>query len=374
MAKIWARKNGYKYLTYNDIDGKRYSISTGTKDPKKAIYWKYKAEELLDQARRGLISKVGRINGAIVANRKMKINSPTIDEFCEKWLTKQDESVKQLANSTIGNTTTALKSLVKVIGNKKLTDIENSDVIKWQKHWLANGLSQTTVGIYHRHLRAAFNFAKENNPTGTNWFELIPEVKAIKNKNKEDSMQPNDVKKLIKTVKDNGYHWFSTYLLFQFNTGCRRNEILFLRWEDINLEAGIHGVLTINAQKTKRRFQIPINKALREIINGMQKKKVGYVFQTECRLSGILKKDQPWNPDYVSHLFKKFVVKANLPNFQLKHTRHTYATLLIQRGATYAAAAKLLGHASPQTTARYYDHVSALEFGETADLIDFKDE
>ena len=173
-------------------------------------------------------------------------------------------------------------------------------------------------------------------------------------------------------MEASGYQWFATYVRFLLYTGCRRNEILFLKWEDIDIH---NNIITIYADKTKREFQIPINKSLQAVISKMQMKTTGYVFQTESSRKGANKKKQPWNQDYVSHLFKDFVKDAGLSDdLHLHHLRHTYATQLLQQGVHLEIVQKFLGHASPLTTAKSYDHSIALHFRDEADKINFEED
>jgi len=154
--------------------------------------------------------------------------------------------------------------------------------------------------------------------------------------------------------------------------GTRRNEILFLRYEDIDLE---NMTLRIYQQKTSKTILLPINKALNKVIGQMKMKEKGFVFQTQSKSRGARYKEQPWHQDFVTHKFKKFIRKAELNEIYTLHSlRHTYATLLREKGISLDVVQKLLGHSSFRTTDENYDHSSAIAFRSQADLVDFEQE
>ena len=120
---------------------------------------------------------------------------------------------------------------------------------------------------------------------------------------------------------------------------------------------------------------IPINKALHRVIEGMEIKEAGYIFQTQSTRRGAGKKEQPLNKDFVTHKFKEYIRAAGLPEHHTLHSlRHTYATYLRQKGVPLDIVYRLLGHSSPVVTSEYYDHTIATHFRQQADLVDFEGE
>lgn len=50
--------------------------------------------------------------------------------------------------------------------------------------------------------------------------------------------------------------------------------------------------------------------------------------------------------------------------------RHAFATELLRKGASLKSVSELLGHASPEITARVYQHVDTAEKRDAVDLLD----
>jgi len=308
MATLRKRKDrGNRWmLTYLDVDGRMYRIDTHTTDKKLAEIWLRKAEELISRAKIGDIPKVGRIDKDVIAGKKPEEKSLTLSEFKDKYieLCKYDF---QLSKKSIELNELALNSLIKVVSDKSLSQVSEDDVVLWKKTLTEEGRTPEGIGVYFRHLRAAWNRAMQRKLTQFNPFLIAVEPKRKKRQKKEKAMSPEEVKKVLDAIRDEGDKQFEQFILFLLNTGARRNEILFLKWKDINIEKR---QLRINAEKTGKELDVPINDALMSVINEMEKKEEGYVFVTHSKRRGAKKGVSPWSPDYVTHHFKDYITSG----------------------------------------------------------------
>ena len=370
MATLRQKKSGGEwFLDYRDVDGERYRVSTGTKDRKKAALWKHKVEELLPLARLGLIEKLGRVDADVIAGRKKEENVLSLEEFKAIYEDRCRNDLEQ-AERTIGINNLAWASFIKVIGDKKLKEITDEDVRTWKRRLINNGRSKTTLSMYHRHLRASINRAIKWKIVETNPFDLV-EIAKWRNPNRmSKDMSFDEIKILLKEIDEAGEKDFGAYIRFLLYTAGRRNEILYLRREDLDLK---NWTLHIRSEKTSTDLVLPINKALKRTIENMDLPESGYIFRTRCNRTRA--KKIPWHPSSVSHWFKKFIRDVGLPeHYSLHSLRHTYATYLRQQGVPLDLVHKLIGHKSPVTTAENYDHSVALHFRAQADLVDFEAE
>jgi len=74
---------------------------------------------------------------------------------------------------------------------------------------------------------------------------------------------------------------------------------------------------------------------------------------------------------YVEHKFKQYVRSAGLKeNLKFHSLRHTFATWLVQNGASIYEVQKLLGHSDIKTT-QIYAHLLASELHSTVNRISF---
>jgi site-specific recombinase XerD len=116
------------------------------------------------------------------------------------------------------------------------------------------------------------------------------------------------------------------------------------------------GVIHIQSSprfKTKQGKQrtIPLNSTALELLRGKRERQAGeYVFTLDG--NGRI------SCDWVSHLFKRYVRKANLADDRVHFhsVRHSFASWLVQGGATLYEVQKLLGHSSSKVT-EIYSHL-----------------
>ncbi len=124
-------------------------------------------------------------------------------------------------------------------------------------------------------------------------------------------------------------------------TGCRRGEILNLRWDDVDRTAGD---LRLRDAKAGPRM-VPLTKPVLGILDAIPR-------------SG----DNPWviagqRPGKrltgLHHYWRPIRERAGLADVRLHDLRHSYASRALALGESLYTIGKLLGHASVATSARY---------------------
>ena len=376
MARIRRRKDrDHRYLLdYTDVDGTRYKILLDTKSKPIANLWLKKVEELLSKAAVGIIEKVGRIDADVVAGRDRASKTEEAKQLTllEFKKVNEDRCKNDLEQSdkTIELNNLAITSFVKLAGNKYLSAYTDADVRNWKRALQEKG-SKTTLSMYHRQLKAAFNRAIRWKMIPSNPFAEVEIARWRKADRKAKNMDIDEVKYLLRVIDESGDIRFGRFVRCLLYTGCRRNEILQLRRIDVDLE---DLVLSIWAEKVSKPLAIPINRALKRVFDGWDLPEQGFLFQTHSHRNGLKFQDKPWNKSWVSHQFKEYVKIAQLPDqYSLHSLRHTFATHLRLQGVPLDIVQKLLGHASAQTTEQNYDHSEALHFRAQVDLVDFED-
>jgi len=275
-----------------------------------------------------------------------------------------DENTVELAH-------TSFRSLIALLGNLKLSQFAQEEVMKWKRSMDREGKKKTTTSIYFRSLRAVFNRAVRWKIVQSNPFLDVDIPAPRRGESPPKTMKIDEVLKLLETIEQDGNKKFATCVRFLLYTGCRRNEIVFLRWEDVNVEKGI---LTVNADKTNKILRLPINKALMRVISGMEIG-TGFIFRTDSNSRNRKKHGKPWHESTVSHWFRAYLQKAGLPlHYSVHSLRHTYSNYLREKGVPIDIIQKLLGHSTPRTTWDHYDSSDALTYRQQADLVDFEGE
>ena len=124
-------------------------------------------------------------------------------------------------------------------------------------------------------------------------------------------------------------------------TGCRKSEILKLRWEDVALGKA---ELRLPDAKTGARV-VPLPPPAVELLADLPRPP-GNPWVIPGRKPGARMKD-------IDHAWKIIRARAGLEGVRLHDLRHSYASRALALGEGLPMIAKLLGHAHLETTARY---------------------
>ena len=151
--------------------------------------------------------------------------------------------------------------------------------------------------------------------------------------------------------------------------GLRREELLWLRVDDLDLKTGPHGLIRIRAKtvgedswepKTAKNRVVPISSTLSPILGAYQipPSDHGWVFPSPngCR----------WDKDNFSTAIRKANTEAGLTWSCLDY-RHTFGSQLAQRGVSLFQISTLMGN-SPEICRRHY---AALVPEGMADVVEF---
>ncbi len=124
-------------------------------------------------------------------------------------------------------------------------------------------------------------------------------------------------------------------------TGCRKNEILTLRWEDVDLEAN---EFRLRDSKTGPRA-IPLSPAAVDVLADLPRVSGNpWVIPGHKPGARMRNLDDPW---------QIVRARADLEEVRLHDLRHSFASRALALGESLPMIGKLLGHTQIQTTARY---------------------
>ena len=124
-------------------------------------------------------------------------------------------------------------------------------------------------------------------------------------------------------------------------TGCRRNEILTLRWEDVDLE---HDEIRLPDSKTGARA-VPLSPTARQVLSSLPRQP-----DNPWVISGRGSRARLSNLNATWGVVRK---KAGLDDVRIHDLRHSFASRALSLGESLPMIGKLLGHSKVQTTARY---------------------
>ena len=243
-------------------------------------------------------------------------------------------------------------------------------------------ISNNTILGYHRLISSILSQADREMLV---LFNAAHKATPPKPERKEaETFQPEEVQKIRDCLEYEPIKWKTiTHLLLI--TGCRRGEIMGLKWADVEwdrnrlkiarslLYSPTRGVYE-DTTKTgnMRRISLPCEtmqllKAYRawyselQLKNGDRWQNSGYLF--------VQDNGAPMNPHSLSAWLHEFSQRHNLPNIHPHKFRHTMASLLYFGGLDSITISKRLGHAKVSTTTDIYSHIIQQADEQAADKI-----
>lgn len=374
----WIEKRGKKYKVYWDV---------GTPDNRKRRTESFDTPEEADQFKK-------KIEYEASIGLCIDISRMTVAEYLDYWLKFHK---KNLEPKTLASYNCEIKNHIKPhLGNLKLIKlaplhlenyyyflleegkvnlIERQDstgrmkdrIEKMRKEGKA-GLSVTTVRYHHRIIHKALNQALKWQMVPRNAADAVEPPKIVK---KEiEHMKKDQVNKFIECIKGSPDYPVIAAAIF---TGMRQGELLGLKWENVDFDAGIIHVKEQLQYLPDRGyfFKPPKQHSVRDIPMPLP---LGYILRQvkkeQERLKEIYKTDyqnddlvfcnldgQPMDGTGLTKRFQKLLKDNGFPKIRFHALRHTFATMCRAAGMEIADIQDLLGHADISTTKNMYTHI-----------------
>lgn len=225
-------------------------------------------------------------------------------------------------------------------GKRRLSDITTRDV-----HLYLGKLSEThAAATCNRHMALISKMFRLAIQWGE--FDAKNPCEGI-DKFKENNQQQNfltqeNVRKLMTAARIEKNVYAGNAVQFLIMTGVRREEALQARWEHVDLE---RATLFLPKTKSGKSRYVVLNDTALNLLRELPRiQSSPWVFPGKDPMKPLC------NP---TKAFGRILKAAGLPKMRLHDCRHTYASMLVNGGASLYQVQALLGHASPQTTQRY---------------------
>jgi integrase len=229
-------------------------------------------------------------------------------------------------------------------------------------------VSARTVHKHHRLLSQALKYAVRQGYLGRNPCELV-DSPSWKPKPMR-TLTPGEVETLFDNMEDSSIYPV-TYAAV--STGLRQAELLGLRWRDIDLDMlsisvsqvlyKRRGVCQFKEPKTNySRRRIAMTPKLALFLREYRKESESIYWQlgqplTLDSLVFSSPNGKPLDPSMLSHEFAKAAKMVGLEGVRFHDLRHTFASLMLLRGAKPKVISEALGHSSVAFTMDVYSHI-----------------
>lgn len=314
---LYKRKNG-RYYVGKRIDGRVVWRSTGERTRSAAL----------------------RVLREYHFPNERKTSQEMLGDFFQRFL---EVAPQMFAAKTLEIYMRTLARFSRVVGECLVSDLSGAHWDRFKATRLKT-ISPASVNIELRALRAVLNTAVRWGVLAANPFageKLVPIPESL-----PAYFSRPDFQRLLQGVTERLYR---DIFVFAVLTGCRREEILNLKWSDYDSERGMITIQCSGGFKTKTRRirSLPIHPIIAQIMAEMPRESE-LVFTKEGRkLEG----------NNVSRRLRQYIRLAGLDRRLHFHSlRHSFASWLIQSGESLYVVQKLLGHASPRMS-QIYSHL-----------------
>ncbi|MGH3085688.1 MAG: site-specific integrase [Rubrobacteraceae bacterium] len=295
----------------------------------------------------------------------------TVEEFLERWLSDcVRDTVKASTYSSYGQLIS--KHAVPVLGRIRLKTLTATHVRGLLREKLDAGLSPRTVQYLRFVLRKALDQAVIDNLIPRN---PVAGVKSPQVRREEiKPLSPEQARLFLQTAAEAGDRLEALYAV-AIHLGLRQGELLALKWEDVDLEAGTlqvrrslagssEGRPVFTTPKTaKSRRQVRLTIGATEALKHHRKRQLEERMRVAglWRDHGLVFTTETGTPidrhNLCQRSFRPLLQKAGLSRIRFHDLRHTCATLLLARGVHPKIVQELLGHSTIAITLDTYSHV-----------------
>jgi integrase len=301
--------------------------------------------------------------GAVINPNKLTV-SAFLDRFEADWISVH---VSALTGERYRD---LLKPLRRHLGDRLLQKVSAADIAALYADLFRSGKAPSTIRLIHRVTHRALGQAKTWGLIRENVAGVVKPPKAPDRET--EMLQPDRAALLLERLRGKPLYLIVSLALA---TGMRRNEMLGLRWRDVDLDAArltveqslertiVHGIRA-KSPKTRhgrRTISLPAH-----IVTELR---AHWRAQQERRLAVGLGKapdDAPvfatvegtfMNPDAVTHAWGRQMEEIGMPDVRMHSLRHTHASMLIGAGVDILTVSRRLGHGSPRITLEVYGHL-----------------
>ncbi len=347
QGSIYLRKDG-RWAASITIDHKRWTFYGKTRQ---------EAQEKLRTA----LSEMPR--RALIG-----IAHPTVEHFIKHWLANLTETAN--ASTSIRYEQVVRLHIIPELGSLYLEKLTPQHLTTFYNKKIEEGLSANTIQLLHTCLYQTLTQAIQEGYVEHNTCEEVALPK--KAYNVIHPLTKEQARHFLKVIRG---HQFEALFTLALATGMRRGELLALKWQDLDLVAGVLQVCrTFNQKQTQEIIYAEggpkANSSRRSIIIApfaLDPLNQHRILQFEAKsqagdhwhkldLIFCTSNGEPLPRNSALKSFKRFLQAASLPPIGFRDLRHTTATLLLDQGVHPKVVQELLGHRKIEMTLRLYNY------------------
>ena len=289
------------------------------------------------------------------------IEKISVFKYCQEIIDRL-EKTNRIGDATVKKD--LLRSLKKFTDNKDLafSDINYSFLLKYEEDFLQRGVSENSISVYMRTLRAIVNLAiKEEHCNQSDYAFNTYKISKLNTNTQKRAINKEEMLKIINfDTEINSSEWHSkNYFIFSFyNIGMNFRDLAQLKWSNI-----LYNRIMYKRSKTGKNFDIkiqPRTQAILDLYSKGNENSDDYIFPIlnpeihktpQSKVDRIKKINKRVNKD-LKEIAKSVGIKAT---HSITHyvARHSWASIQKQNGIGTSIISESMGHDSEKTTSIY---------------------
>ena len=264
---------------------------------------------------------------------------PTVKELAGQYM--REHAPRKKASSQKEDQRLWNQFILPTLGALKVTSLDRSDIAKLH-HSLQH--MPTTANRVLSLLSKALNLAElwgyrqnHSNP--------CLHIKKYGEQKRERFLSQDEIARLMQVLgeeeRESHNPWSVHAIRLLLITGCRLNEILSLKWEEVDFD---NQCLRLRDSKTGKKLVYLSTAAIEILKNIPRETENPFVICGGKEGAHLINLQKPWG---------RIRTKAGLDDVRLHDLRHTFASIAASNGLSLPIIGALLGHKQTQTTARY---------------------
>lgn len=263
-----------------------------------------------------------------------------------------------MANNTLSSYKRDLCRFSEFLKSQKIESVDNVTrqmITKFMMKEKDRGLSSNSISRELACIKSFFKFLLKENRIKEDIATIIESPKLWKKL--PSTMNLDEVESLLNTpnLRDPMEIRDKASLELMYATGMRVSELVRLKMDDLNMDAGF---IKCFGKGSKERI-VPFGKKAKESIKRyLEKSRPKFLKNNVSNFLFLTRLGKPMSRQTFWKIIKRYVKLAKIKKHVSPHSlRHSFATHILERGADLRVVQEMLGHADISTT-QIYTHVS----------------
>ena len=242
------------------------------------------------------------------------------------------------------------KHIRPTFGKKLLTDISSEDLDGWMTRQLDDGYNPATINKHSSMLNRMLNIAVQWAYLDKNPFKGVVIKKLPIGDHIQRFLTLSEIKSLLSACKRSTHPYLHLFVKLLLLTGARKSELRLAKWTSIDEQKG---ELFVAVSKSGRSRTIVLSKKALAVLEQIRLRSdaLGMPITRDSWVFANPRTHLPYTSLHIA--FFKARESAGLNSVRMHDLRHTYASLLINNGASIYEVQQLLGHYNISMTERY---------------------